>query len=596
MDATDVMRVRDTCNVWVLRRGRDGVCIDFGSGAVLDRLDELGLDRVTDVLLTHHHRDQAQGLGRALEAGARVWVPPVEQELFTRATAFWEQRRLDDTYETRQEALSLLESVPVTGAVDEYRMRAYGGVEVYTLPTPGHTVGSVTYLVEVDGEQVAFTGDLLYGPGQVWSLAATQWTYGGTEGLAASLLSCELLARRGVARLLPAHGEPMEEPARALAATQERLAELMELRRVETAPFDYRRWVERPWREISPHVLLNTTSISNAYALLSDSGAALLLDWGYDLWTGWPLGGPRHANRPLLASVEALFRDHGVQRVDALLTTHYHDDHVAGANLLRDVHGAEVWSPENVAPILESPERYDLPCLWFDPVPVDRVLPFGEPVEWHEHRLTLHPLPGHTRYAAAVEFEADGTRYLATGDQQTHQADGRLIANYQYRNRFAIDDYVRSAELYERLRPDVLLTGHWTAHELDPAALAAHAADAARIAELHRGLLPVEDAEGVYARIVPYRSTVAAGGTLELAVEVRNPFADARRATVALVLPEGWRAEPARHEVELAPGEERSVAFSVSAGGGSRRVPVAVDLTLGDTPLGRHAEALVTVR
>src|SRR5918992_5491186 len=61
----DVFRFRDTCNVYVLRSGRAAVLIDFGSGAVLDHLAELGVDRVTDALVTHHHRDQVQGLERA---------------------------------------------------------------------------------------------------------------------------------------------------------------------------------------------------------------------------------------------------------------------------------------------------------------------------------------------------------------------------------------------------------------------------------------------------------------------------------------------------------------------------------------------------
>ena len=68
--AEDVYRVGDTCNVYVLRSGREATLVDFGSGAVLDRLAELGVDRVTDVLVTHHHRDQVQGLHRAADVGA----------------------------------------------------------------------------------------------------------------------------------------------------------------------------------------------------------------------------------------------------------------------------------------------------------------------------------------------------------------------------------------------------------------------------------------------------------------------------------------------------------------------------------------------
>jgi glyoxylase-like metal-dependent hydrolase (beta-lactamase superfamily II) len=369
----------------------------------------------------------------------------------------------------------------------------------------------------------------------------------------------------------------------------------MELRRSEPKPFDHGRWLEAPWRALSPHLLLNTTSISNSYALLSGSGAALIVDWGYDLWTGWTMGGPRHTARPLLESIDALRRNHGVERVEALVTTHYHDDHVAGANLLRDVEGTEVWAPENVAPILEQPELYDLPCLWFDPIGVDRVLRFGEPVRFHEYELAVHPLPGHTRYAAAIEFEVDGRRVLATGDQQTYEANGRLRLNYQYRNRFAIGDFVASAELYTRIRPDLLLTGHWGAHELTPQMLTELGADARRVDDLHRELLPVPDAEGSYARVTPYRATVERDGSLELRVEVRNPWPQPTTAVVAFALPDGWRAEPPVSELELAPGEERAAAFHVTVAGPARRLPVAVDLTLGGTPFGRHAEALVTV-
>src|SRR3954466_9860074 len=98
---------RDTCNVYVLRSGREATLVDFGAGAVLDHLDELGIDRVTDVLLTHHHRDQAQGLARAAEAGIRIWVPPVERELVERVGELWQSRQLDDDYQLREDKFSL---------------------------------------------------------------------------------------------------------------------------------------------------------------------------------------------------------------------------------------------------------------------------------------------------------------------------------------------------------------------------------------------------------------------------------------------------------------------------------------------------------
>src|SRR3954471_10883853 len=174
-----VQRLPDTCNAYFVASGTVAVAIDFGSGLVLDRLDELGVDRLTDVLVTHHHRDPVQGLRRAADAGIRIWVPPIERELISGVDARWQRRQLDNDYDLRQDRFSLLEQVPVAGTVDEYRTRRYGGVEVHALPVPGHTIGSVAYLVEAGGRRLAFSGDLAYGEGKVWSLAATQWSYGG---------------------------------------------------------------------------------------------------------------------------------------------------------------------------------------------------------------------------------------------------------------------------------------------------------------------------------------------------------------------------------------------------------------------------------
>src|SRR5215207_8346487 len=106
--APGVERFRDTCNVYVLVDGSDAVLVDFGSGAVLEHLGELGVTRTTDVLVTHHHRDQVQGLARAVAAGARIWVPPHELELIAGVNRRWETRQLDNDYDLREDRFSLL--------------------------------------------------------------------------------------------------------------------------------------------------------------------------------------------------------------------------------------------------------------------------------------------------------------------------------------------------------------------------------------------------------------------------------------------------------------------------------------------------------
>jgi glyoxylase-like metal-dependent hydrolase (beta-lactamase superfamily II) len=597
----NVFRYSDTVNVYVLRQDRQAILIDFGSGDVLDHLEQFGVDEVTDVLVTHHHRDGVQGLARAHAEGIRTWVPASERDLFDRVDEHWQARPLDVNYDLREDRFSLLEPVPVTGVVEDYRSRHFGEIDVLTLPTPGHTLGSVSFVVEMDGQRMVFSGDLIEAPGKVHSLAATQWKYTGIEGLGATIVSGLGLLDAAPAMLLPAHGEPIHEPVAAITLLNDRLQQLIDLRSPEWRPADLR---QRPWLEMSRHLLRNRTSVSNSYALLSDTGAALLIDFGYDFTPGLPEASDRSSRRPWLDSIPALKRQFGVDRVEVAMPTHFHDDHVAGFNVLRDVEGTRVWAPENMVPMLEDPMRFDLPCLWYDPIPVDRRLPFGRPFRWHEYEISVHELPGHTLYAAAIEFVADGQRIVATGDQQ----DGRWVAgerpeflNYQYRNGFRPDDFTKSAELYRKLAPDLLISGHWLPRPVTASYLDNLQTAGSELARLHRELLPLEAVDfgmgGFGARIEPYRSELAAGAEAEYEVIVQNPFVRAAAALVELVGPAGWSFEPERHRVDMAAQSERRLVFRVCVSDDPvRRARIAADLTVDDVRFGQQAEALITVR
>ena len=505
--------------------------------------------------------------------GIRIWAPPFDAELIADASGHWLRRPIDIDYDLREDRFSLLESVPVTGTVAEYRTMRVGGIDVLTLPTPGHTPGSVAYVIEADGRKLAFTGDLVYGDGMVWSLAATQWSYSGVEGQESTIVSCATLAALEPDILLPAHGDAIEDPPGALARVRSRLGELIALRLGQPSGVEDR--LASPLEEITPHLLRNRTTFASTYLLRSESGTALGIDFGYDMAT-W--------RRPLLWSLESL-------DVEAVVVTHFHDDHVAGLNLIRDVKGAQVWTAEHVVPVLEDPKRFDLPCLWPEPIRVDRALPLETPIAWHEYELTVYPLPGHTYFACAVAFEVDGRRVLAIGDQYSP-----TTLNYQYRNRFARRDFIRTGELLRRVRPDLLLGGHFFPHAVEGGYIDALVADAHRLAELHDELLPAESfgERGFGAWIEPYRSTVAPGGTVSLDVTVRNPFEQRETATVRLVLPDGWSAAPETQDVELDAGGQAVVTFEVEAGAASGRI--AADLTVGETRFGQQAEALVYVR
>ena len=109
-----VYRFVDSCNVYVVRSGREAVLIDFGCGDVLDKLPRSGWRRFRRSF-THHHRDQVQGLPRAVEQGIPIWVPSAEQDLFAKVDEHWQSRPVANNYNNREDRFSLLEPVPVSG-------------------------------------------------------------------------------------------------------------------------------------------------------------------------------------------------------------------------------------------------------------------------------------------------------------------------------------------------------------------------------------------------------------------------------------------------------------------------------------------------
>ncbi|MAT45026.1 MAG: hypothetical protein CL609_22060 [Anaerolineaceae bacterium] len=584
----------DTCNVYVLKNGKQAVLVDFGSGDVLAHLATIGVTEVTAILLTHHHRDQAQGLKIANARHIPVWVPHTEQDLFKEVDQHWLSRELQNNYNVRQDRFSILHSISIMGTLKDYQKIELSGLSLQILPTPGHTTGSITIILNQDQKKFAFCGDLIYAPGKLWSLAATQWTYNGAEGIPATIVSLLDLKERDVIALLPSHGEVMKDVPSAVDILVEKLWNLLRLRGQNPRLFQLR---EKPYEAILPHLLKHRASMANTYVLLSDSGKALMIDFGYDFITGISAGSDRASRRPWLYTLPALKKQFGVTKVDVVLPTHYHDDHVAGLNLLRTVEGTQTWVPENFADILENPRSYDLPCLWYDPIPVDNKVALNTVFVWEEYSLILYALPGHTRYAVAVSVTVDGKRVLAVGDQ--YQNDDGLLWNYVYQNRYQIGDYVKTAALYQRLQPELILPGHWQPFEVTPEYLMAIMEQAVEMENLQTSLLPEEvdlGSEGFIARIQPYQTIVRIDSPLTFTVEIQNPYPQAEVLTVNLVVPEGWEANPMKQQLKI----EKSLVltFQVQPPLGLKvwRERIAVDVSFGNHRFGQQAEAFISIK
>ena len=252
--------LEDTCNVYLVKNGSHGVLIDFGSGRILDYLPQLGVSKIDWILHTHHHRDQAQGDAQAVRQRIPIAVPAHERHLFEEAENFWRNRRIYHLYYTRNDFFTLTHNIPVAGLLRDYDTFRSGDLEVFVLPSPGHTLGSVTLMASVDGQKVAFSGDLMHSPGKIQTIYDLQVTYGMHEGVDFSVYSLSRLAELKPQLLWPSHGEPISDPLPGISELIGKLSDFNELTgsgalTIKNMPI-----------QVSPHLIAHAQTTSSFYA------------------------------------------------------------------------------------------------------------------------------------------------------------------------------------------------------------------------------------------------------------------------------------------------------------------------------------------
>ncbi len=143
--------LEDTCNVYLTRSGSSGLLIDFGSGAMLNYLPDLGVSSIEWILHTHHHRDQAQGDELAISHHIRIAVPVHERQYFQDVESFWRNRRIFDMHYVRNDFFSLTRDILVSAVLKDEATFRWRDYSFFVQPTPGHTPGSITLLATIDG-------------------------------------------------------------------------------------------------------------------------------------------------------------------------------------------------------------------------------------------------------------------------------------------------------------------------------------------------------------------------------------------------------------------------------------------------------------
>ncbi len=596
--AKDIYLFPDICNVYVIKSGELGLLIDLGTGDVLDHLKEIGINKIEWVLFTHHHREQTQGYPRLKNTGAKVAVPEVEKALFETPLNFRKMApALSDAFTVHgasyvRPGITPIKADKTFAKMDDF---TWQGIELWCIETAGNSPGSLSYITKKEGEWIAFTGDVMLQGSKLHTWFDTEWDYGFSKGIYALYNSLGQLEGYPLKKMLPSHGPIIENPLPQLQALRNTLREFnkLYLRGWEVSTFagaDQDR-VSQP--TTVPHVWQVTKHLfkfrgpefwPNFHMILADNGHALIVDCGL-------------FKKEFLDKSIALMKERlGLKQIDVVLVTHMHGDHCLEAPHLRDMHGAKIWTMNRVVAPVSRPLHFDY-CAQvntygkgIDSIAFDKVFQEGDTFTWEGFKLTVDWMPGQTEFALCLHGIIDGKKVAFTGDnifgsssdpsQNGHEA---VVA----RNSCILEEgYIYAAKYLKKLQPDLLLGGHsWAMAE--PAKLIdRYLEDALKLKEYFEKLSFEKDYRWMYdpywVRMEPYRVVLGKNNAAEARLMMRNFDAVPISMKVEIVLPEGFKAEPA-------------IISTMVAGESTTSIPIQISCTK-ETVKGLHLAALDITR
>lgn len=598
---------RDIVNVGFIQSNGKSLLIDSGEGSILNYPGFLPIEAV---LYTHYHRDQCWGAGRLKDLQIRINVPASEAEFFRNATEFWEtsDKLIDHRYDFRPEMMVLRESVVPDGELVPGKRFDWRHIPIEIVPTPGHTDGSLSYIVEIDGKRLAFIGDLMCGAGQLWEFYSLQkqfpgmaggyWGFGG--GVKEVLSSLETVLSFRPSILIPSHGQVIPDPEAAVSLLKERITGVMKNYFTlsawplyqhqgikvfkEDAPAEFRAPMLDPLPPASLPVWLHRSIETSSYIVAKDK-SIFLFDCGFP---------------PIIQALDKLVDSGEISGVDGIWISHYHDDHLASVNDVRRKYGAKVFVQRELQDVLQNPRAYNLPCLFPETIHVDHALSDGEVIDWNGYKMTGYYFPGQTLYHDGLLIEHDGTKVFMTGDSFANWG----IDDYcSYNRNFVGKDgasggYLRCLKLLQELKPDVLCAAHWGAVPISTAWLQKTVDLLVEREKLLAVLLAREDPnfglDPNWMSAYPYRQSCFPGDQITVEARIYNHSGEARVARVRLAVPAGWGAE-STGEITIPPhteGKLRLKALSPRISS-SRRHVLGLDVWFGELHLGDVAEAIV---
>lgn len=607
---------RDTCNIYVLKSGRECLLIDAGSGAILQHLHTIGTDRVNWVLHTHHHRDQCWGTSLIQSTGAQIAVPEYERYLFENVEAHWQAKRIYDNYNDGSTFFSLGENITVDAVLQDYGTFLWRGYKLRVLPAKGHTYGMVSLIADIDGQKVAFTGDLMSKGGRLYQLHAMEYGYSDLLGIEFTMQSILALKKENVQKAYPSHGDPISEVKSDIEKLESRLETLSGVGGLCTTglnrKFDEKETIrESKLLPISEHLLwAGPYTCSNFYVVLSGDGHAMLIDYGLASvghlhWEADSDG--IQGLRFIEHHIDQLRDDYGVRNIELVIPTHIHDDHVCGIPFLQQHFGTKCWALDCVADVISDPAAWaSTPCCFHKPIAVERVLRDGEAFQWRGFDFEVHHAPGQTEYHALIVGIIDGKRVAFGGDNLflLNRGTGAIDRATAFqttvmRNSFQLDMHRRCASLLKATKFDLLCPGHGELITMDQRRFDEYTDHIQRKETAFRNIVdePADHYIDLFwVRMLPYLSEVGPSSCVNFTLKIRNNLGRTAVYGARLITAHGWTSDGGFESITLQPGEGGEVFLRATSPSevDPRRRLVTAEILIDGVSQGPVSEALVS--
>ncbi|MDZ4286670.1 MAG: MBL fold metallo-hydrolase [Prosthecobacter sp.] len=555
-----------TCNAYLLRDGDAALMIDFGDGSVLDHLAEIGVKKVAWVLLTAHHREGLQGVGKLDRAVTSIAAPKEEQPFLETPTQYRKMRpKLGDPFTVH--GASYVRPPPTPVKVDRWLAAdetfEWHGRTIQCLATPGHSPGGMSFVLRQGEKTSVFIGGVMHDGAKMTNWFDTEWDYGFAKGIDALAASIDKLILLEPQLVFSSQGPVIRNASAQLKTYRDKLTAFRAdyvrgyaVGNTKRPPHPATKPTKVPIIvQVTPHLYMFGQEMAgkNFAIIIADSGHALLLDCGL-----FP--------KLVLDRIVSEMKEHlGLKQIDACWISHSHGDHFTLVPELRE-HGVKFWTMDTIADKCENPLAYDFPAMItsynvnFDGTKIDRILHAGDVIEWEGYKLHIDWMPGQTEFGNALWLELDGKRIVFTGDnlfgdpadpaQNGHEC---VVAR---NSAITEEGYLVAAKYLQKLKPDIIMGAH-TVLMTDPAAFVDRYRDwAERIIRLYQDLLPDKDYYYLYdpywVSAYPYRVDLTQKDSQTVQVTVRNHRTTPQSHHIKLNLPPGIEANPPILEATVA--------------------------------------------